>query len=220
MKQCLIVEDQTECRLWLETLVREVFPELEIVHTDSVASARAALCSHPFTMALVDIGLPDGSGIELVRHMRENAPHITVTIMTMFDDDAHLFDALRAGAQGYLLKSQPHGQAVAQLRAMKEGVPPMAPSIARRVLACLNAPPSEASRPTMAGEPLPHLTEREHEVLHCLVRGETVKELSAKLGIAPSTAAGYVRCIYEKLEVGNRAEAVARAMRGGISSTA
>lgn len=216
MNKCLIVEDREESRLWVEELVREVFPELEIIHADSVATARTALVRHPFSMALVDIGLPDGSGMDLVRLMRENAPHIAVSVMTMFDDDAHLFDALRAGAQGYLLKSQPYAQVVAQLKAMKEGVLPMAPSIARRVLAQLNAPQGMALGPSATAVPLPPLTEREQEVLHCIVRGETVKELAARLGIAPSTAAGYVRSIYAKLEVSNRAGVVAKAMHCGL----
>jgi DNA-binding NarL/FixJ family response regulator len=213
MSKCLIVEDHEECRLWVEGLVREVFPDLEIVHADSVAAARAALTRYPFNMALVDIGLPDGSGVEVVRHIRESAPHIAVTVMTLLEDDVHLFDALRAGAQGYLLKSQPQTQLLAQLRAMKEGVPPMAPSIARRVLAQLSAKPLEAAKP--ADPSMPRLTEREQDVLNRIVRGETVKELSAYLGIAPSTAAGHVRSIYAKLEVNNRAEVVARVMRVG-----
>lgn len=218
MSNCLIVEDHEECRLWVGELVREVFPEMGILHADCVVSARATLSRYPVVMALVDIGLPDGSGVELVRHMRENAPHIDVTVMTLFDDDEHLFDALRAGAQGYLLKSQPQAQLLAQLNAMKEGVPPMAPSIARRVLAHLNAPRAETPAPLADSVALPALTEREREVLQGIVRGETVKQLSARLGIAPCTAAGYVRNIYGKLEVSNRAEVVARAMRAGVCS--
>ncbi|MDD5057447.1 MAG: response regulator transcription factor [Sideroxydans sp.] len=215
MSKFLIVEDHEECRLWVEGLVREIFPEMDIVHADSVAAARAALTGYPVSMALVDIGLPDGSGVELVRHIRESAPHIGVTVMTLLEDDVHLFDALRAGAQGYLLKSQPQTQLLAQLSAMKEGVPPMAPSIARRVLAQLSAKPLEATKPAAANPPMPRLTEREQDVLNRIVRGETVKELSAHLGIAPSTAAGHVRSIYAKLEVNNRAEVVARVMRAG-----
>ncbi len=214
MSKFLIVEDSEEYRLWTEALVREIFPELEIVHADSIATGRAALDSHPVSMALVDIGLPDGSGVELVRYMRAHAPHIAVSVMTLFDDDSHLFDALRAGAQGYLLKSQPQAQLLAQLKAMKEGVLPMAPSIARRILAQLNASPTQ-NLSSATGASLPYLTEREQQVLNCIVRGETVKELAARLGIVPSTAEGHVRNIYEKLEVSNRAGVVARVLRAG-----
>jgi len=213
MKRCLVVEDREESRMWIEEMLREVFPGIHSVQAGSVAQGVAALCAHPLDMAVVDLGLPDGSGVDLVRTIRDRTPHVFVTVMTLFDDDDHLFQALSAGAMGYLLKGQPWGQTAAQLRGMQEGVLPMAPSIARRIMAQFTQAPA-APQPTPA--PLPGLSEREREVLQGLVRGETVKEIARRLNISPATTSSHVQNIYTKLEVNNRGAAVAKAVGAGV----
>ena len=211
MKTGLIVEDRAENRLWLGQTLAHCFPALEIGYAATVAEARAWLATHPPPdIALVDLGLPDGSGIELIELMSRTAAHTRTIVTTIYDDDAHLFPALRAGAQGYLLKDQSVEEASRLLEGIAKGQPPLSPGIARRIL--LSFQPS-SGRTDLA---LPELSTREREVLRLISKGLTLAETARLLELSRHTVGDYVKDIYRKLNVSSRAEAAVSAQQLGL----
>ncbi|HVK99078.1 MAG TPA: response regulator transcription factor [Dongiaceae bacterium] len=207
MLNILLLEDHSATAQWLQTTARLAFPGARVRHASSLAEARTALQQEAFQLALLDIHLPDGSGTDLIPHARAYQRELMVVMTTVFDDDQHLFEALRAGAQGYLLKEQSQEELVTKLRGIHTGEPPLSPGIARRMLAYFN--PLQTHR-----DPL--LSPREQETLTLLAKGFSTKELARLLDISDHTAAGYVKNIYRKLNVTCRAEAALEAVRMGL----
>lgn len=200
----LIIEDMDETRRWLRGVVQAVFPSAAIDEAAHLQQAREVLAGRDVDFALIDIHLPDGCGIDLVREIRQR-PSATYCVMaTVFDDDFHLFDALRAGAQGYLLKDQNSEQIAAQLSGVASGQPPLSPAIARRLLHHFSVPPEH------------ELTPREVDVLTLIARGLRLKDVAGELGISVHTVGDHVKNIYRKLQVSNRAEATLQAVRRGL----
>lgn len=203
-----IVDDLPHCRAWLRSAAELAFPGIRIDEAESVASARPMLLQPP-DLAMIDLGLPDGSGTGLIEALTRSGAATVCVVSTVFDDDAHLFPALRAGAQGYVLKDQPHQDLAELLRGIAAGQPPLSPSIARRLLRHFQPLPARES----ANDPL---TPRETEVLRLIAKGFTAQQVAATLSISPHTAAGYVKDIYRKLSVSSRAEATLEAARMGL----
>jgi len=203
--RALVVDDLASSRDWLARAAQLAFPGIEVATAASLAEA-FALCDPAPPLALVDLGLPDGSGVRLIERLH---PLGTLCVVaTVFDDDAHLFPALHAGAQGYVLKDQAPETLAAMLAGIACGQPPLSPSIARRLLRHFQpfAPaPAEAA-----------LTARETEVLRLIAKGLSVAEAADLLALSRHTVAGYLKDIYRKLSVGSRAEATLEAMRRGL----
>ena len=213
MNHILLLEDIPEIRAWLKALVKQVFANAQITECSRVQDALALVNSQRFTLALLDLGLPDGSGVEVIAALREKQPEVQSVIVTIHDDDDHLFPALQAGAFGYLLKEQSRELLVEQLQRMSQGEPPLSPSIARKVIAYFAA---QVKKPT---SPLLHevsLTDRETEVLLRVAKGFTLPEIGVQLGLSRHTIADYVKQIYRKLNVSSRAEAALEAQRLGL----
>lgn len=207
MKTALIVEDHDEPRAWLVGLVEQAFPGVTVTEAATLAQARQRINQRSFDLALVDISLPDGSGTALVAELQQQQGSTYAVMATIFDDDRHLFDALQAGAQGYVLKDQPRERLIAQLQGIARGQPPLSPGIARRILRYFqNQAPADG----------PELTERETEVLNLLARGFNRNDIAKALEITANTAAGYIKAIYRKLDVSGRAEATLEAVRLGL----
>lgn len=214
---CLVVEDQAANRDWLSAVLRQAFPGLDIVEVGSLREARQWVESDPraasLWLALIDLGLPDGSGVELIRYLKRGAPGALLVVASIYDDDQHLFEALSAGASGYLLKDQ-EGDAMAHyLKRIEAGEPALSPSIARRLLGYFAETPREAEAD--GGEA--RLTGRETETLTLLARGLTIAEVARALDLKPQTVAGYVKVIYQKLNVTSRAEATLKAVKRGLA---
>lgn len=205
----LVVDDLGHCRDWLAHALELAFPGIEIRYAEDVASGRAALQSPP-PLVLCDLGLPDGSGMQLIEMLVRDAPQTQVVVTTVFDDDAHLFPALRAGAHGYLLKDATVESIAELLRGIVDGQPPLSPSIARRVLRHFQAP---APATTTSDSPL---TARERDVLKLIAKGLTVIDTATALQLTRHTVAGYVKDIYRKLQINSRAEATLEATRRGL----
>jgi DNA-binding NarL/FixJ family response regulator len=212
MKTILLLEDLPEIRAWMKDLVLRVFPDGQISESARVHDALELASAIKFDLALIDLGLPDGSGVDVVEKLRETQPECQSVVVTIHDDDDHLFPALQAGAFGYILKEQPREAIAEQLQRMSQGEPPLSPSIARRVIAFFAA---QAKPPT---DNLPHvsLTERESEVLLRVAKGFTLPEIGVQLGLSRHTIADYVKQIYRKLNVSSRAEAALEAQRLGL----
>ena len=208
MKTALILDDVADSQAWLSQALNTAFPGLALHCTGSLAEARAWLAAHAAPdIALIDLGLPDGSGVELIAELNRRAPQTLCVVASIFDDNEHLFPALRAGAQGYLLKDQPLPQIVELLKGIAAGSPPLSPAIARKLLGHFQPAPQPE---------LEQLTERESEVLRYIAKGMTLPETARLLGISAHTISGYVKNIYRKLNISSRAEAAMTARNLGL----
>lgn len=214
---CLLVEDQETTRDYLETTLMAAFPDVTPITVRNLREARSWLDQRsgltdelPLKLALVDLGLPDGCGIDIVRHLAQSNPEVPSMIITIYDDDAHVFGALAAGAYGYILKDEDPAFLIDLLRRMQRGEPPLSPSIAHRLIAHFRGPSHRSSNDVA-------LTSREQETLSLIARGYTVAEAAGKMSLSAQTVAGYVKIIYQKLHISNRAEATREAMRRGLA---
>ncbi|HKQ07843.1 MAG TPA: response regulator transcription factor [Blastocatellia bacterium] len=155
---------------------------------------------------LADIGLPGMSGIEGIRLLKGRYPQLTVLMLTVYDDNDRIFDALCAGAVGYLLKKTPPARLLESIREAAQGGAPMSPEVARRVVELFKQvrPPERADY---------QLTPHELRLLKLLVEGHNYKTAAAQLGVSFNTICFHIRHIYEKLQVHSKSEAVAKALR-------
>lgn len=208
MERALIVEDVSETRRWLAEIIVSAFPECRICEAACVRTGLAA-ADRDFDLALIDLGLPDGSGLEVLRHLRRVSPRTLCVITTVVGDDAHIISALSAGAQGYLLKEQPAELLSRQLAQLAEGVPALSPSIARRIMEHFKMTGPVANDD--AG-----LSDREKQTLALIARGFRNSDAAKHLGIAESTVASHIKAIYRKLDISSRAEASWHATRLGL----
>ncbi len=209
MNLILIVEDVAETRRWLADVVKIAFPDCQISEAASMRAGLAAADGTAFDLALIDLGLPDGSGLDVLRRLRAGHPETLCVITTVMGDDVHIVAALSAGAHGYLLKGQKPELLARQLMQLVQGIPPLSPSIARRIM--------EHFRRTGPAAAEDDLTGREREVLGLIGRGLRNAEVAETLSITENTVAGYIKGIYRKLGISTRAEASWHAARLGLS---
>ncbi len=212
----LVVDDHPAAGRWMEQALLEAFPGISVVWAASLEAGRQCVAQQLPQIALIDLGLPDGSGTELIAQLNQHDASIMSVVSTVFGDDAHLFDALGAGAQGYVLKDEAQPQLVRLLRGIANGEPPLSPSIARRLLQHFREAESPADTVPADSADDVKLTAREAEVLTLLAKGYTVKRVADLLNITQNTTAGYVKTIYRKLNIRNRAEATLEASRRGL----
>jgi DNA-binding NarL/FixJ family response regulator len=214
-REILIIEDLPATRDWLVKLVEETFPDEAVT---AVATLRDALHwlkgqTRDFdSICLVDIGLPDGSGIEFIRALMAKAPNAHAVVTTLYQDDQNLLNAMAAGASGYILKDQEPELIGSRLAAIKRGEVAMSPSISRRIMAHFQ----NSARFVSASSDIATLTPRETDVLRLIGRGLRNNEAAAALGISKMTVTDYIKTIYRKLDVSSRAEAALEASRRGL----
>lgn len=196
-----IVEDDEVLREALrESLSAAAGVEVVGVHSTGEDFLAALPAEHP-DVALMDIGLPGMDGVEAVRRAKAQLPALQVMMCTVRDDDDSLFEALIAGATGYLLKDADPTQLHDAVKDLHSGGSPMSPGIARRVINALAGQRSPAPE-------IERLTERERHVLHELAQGYRYKEIADRLGISMDTVRTHVRNLYEKLQVSSRTDAL------------
>ena len=205
-----IVEDQREIREGMAQLIGAT-PGYRC--TGAYASMEEALEKLPKNLPdllLSDIGLPGMDGIKGVRMLKERYPGLTILMLTVYDDNERIFDALCAGASGYLLKKTPWVKLVESLKEAMEGGSPMSPEVARRVINLFREikPPKEAEY---------ELTPHEVRLLRMLVEGHSYKTAASELHVSVNTIKFHLRHIYDKLQVHTKSEAVAKALRHGLT---
>ena len=209
MIQVAIIEDQREIRDGLKELIGGADDLRCSSAFGSVEEALSGITSSLPDVALVDIELPGLSGIEGIRLLKERYPNLVQVVLTVFDDDRRIFEAICAGASGYLLKKTPAARLLQGIRDAAAGGSPMSPEIAARVLALfrqVRPPPVEDH----------DLTPHEIRVLKLLVDGHNYKTAAVELGVSVNTISFHMRRIYDKLHVHTKSEAVAKALRNQI----
>jgi DNA-binding NarL/FixJ family response regulator len=200
-----IIEDEREIRECLTLLVNGTEGYSCTGSYRSMEEALEKISRHVPDVVLSDIGLPGMSGIEGVRLLKERHPDLLVLMLTVYDDDERIFDAMCAGACGYLLKKTPPARLLDSLREVVAGGAPMSPEVARRVIALFREvrPPERAEY---------HLTPHETRLLELFVEGHNYKTAAAELHVSVNTVNFHVRSIYDKLQVHSRSEAVVKAL--------
>ena len=217
----LIVEDEPEfISRFSEAVLGD--PQMRLLGAVSTGKAGLALLdAQPPDVLLVDLGLPDISGIDLIRHAARHHPGCDSLVVTMFADDTHVISSIEAGATGYLLKDASAARIAAAIHEVREGGSPISPSIARRVLARFRGPaPAATALPAAAATPVPDepspLSERETELLRLVAKGFSFDAVAEVLSISPHTVVAHVKNIYRKLAVHSRGEAVHEARQMGL----
>lgn len=216
MSSLLVVEDLPDIREWMVETARMAFPEADVVAVARCSDGIEQVAQRAFSVALVDLALPDGCGVEVIRALRNQQPRAVSVVVTIHDDDEYLFPALQAGAFGYLLKDEPRATLVAQLRRITDGEPPLSPSIARRMLSYFSAGGPRGLEVSRFDPDAVALSVRETEILQRVAKGFTLPEIAGQLGLSRHTVADYVKQIYRKLNVSSRAEAALEAARRGL----
>ncbi|MDO9050368.1 MAG: response regulator transcription factor [Methylotenera sp.] len=188
----------------------------------NIASTRAEglqmLDKTPIDVLLVDLGLPDGSGIDIIRAAHDKFSNCNIMVSTVFGDELHVMQSLEAGASGYLLKDSEPTRMIFEIRSLYQGGSPISPLIARQILTRFrqdNTPPKQTATHTKQHAAL---SAREQEVLEYITRGFTADEIAALLSVSRHTVLTFIRRIYTKLEVNSKAAAIYEARNQGLLS--
>jgi DNA-binding NarL/FixJ family response regulator len=231
VESVLIVEDHRDAANILRMVVNEVFPEAAIEVAYTFAEGLSCLENSRYAIALLDLGLPDGDGLDLIRYVARNHGETLTIVTTIFDDEEHLFDALKFGASGYLLKGYSAEELADYLGEAIAGRPALSPRIAKSMLGYFRQSEGKGAGHTEAygkehgdeyGEKqseqllLEQLTQRELDVLTLIAKGCGVKEVSTLLSISSNTVSHHIKNLYSKLNIHNRAEATAAAVQLNI----
>lgn len=204
-----IIEDERELREGLQSLIN-LTPNLSCVKSfGTMETALREIRDDEVDLVLTDIGLPKISGIEGTQILREKFPELPIVILTVHEENEKIFQALCAGASGYLLKNTPPRQIIEAINEVLSGGAPMSPDVARCVVTLFRkfAPPEISDY---------KLTEQEKQILKMLVDGHHYKTAAHELGISIHTVSFHLRNVYSKLHVHSKTEAVAKALREGI----
>lgn len=208
-----VIEDDPDFLMELSAAIAGA-SDMKLVHAaQNLAQARLMAEGDAADVLLVDLGLPDGCGIDAIRWTHVAWPGCTIMVSTTFADEAHVIHSIEAGASGYLLKDSPAERLVADIRCLHAGGSPISPNIARYILQRFHpAREPVARKPQLNREsPMPNLSPREREVLSLITKGFTYDEIAGMLTISRNTVMTFVRRIYAKLEVKSKVEAMQEA---------
>ena len=206
MASLYTIDDDARIRDAIRQLFADSSRHRLVGEATTVAEARAGIPALEPDVILVDLDLPDGRGTEVLDARGREGRAPLALVLTVFDDDEHIFDALRKGAVGYILKDELIAKLAAAIDDLVAGGSPMSPTVARRVLGSFLPPAREDQS----------LTAREREVVELLSHGSTYGEIARMLGISTNTVRTHVRSSYEKLHVSSKTEASLEALRRGI----
>lgn len=215
----LVVEDDPLMRQRLARVLDGLgYTPEAITFSACLSEARAYIDSQPLALALVDLGLPDGNGIELIKELREQDPSLMIMVISAWSTEEAILGALRAGATGYVLKERDDLEVSLSIRSVLRGGAPIDPFIARSILQLLPAAsppqPEESPKPAEGGG----LSAREQEILEWVSQGMTNREIAEQLFISRYTVECHIKRIYRKLAVSSRTRAVNEARQRGLLS--
>jgi DNA-binding NarL/FixJ family response regulator len=207
----LITDDHPMFRRGLRALL-ESLSDFEVVGEATTDQEAIILATElQPDVVLMDLQMPERSGIEATREIVQVSPHIRILVITLFEDDDSVFMALRAGARGYILKDADDDEITRAIHAVGRGEAIFSPAVASRVLTFLTAP-----HPAVPKELFPALTEREREILHLIAQGHSNAAIAKQLVLNTKTVSNYVSNVFSKLQVADRAQAIVRAREAGL----
>lgn len=210
----LLVEDDMAVRRRLEGILTQFGYKLEaIIFAASLAEARAFLADQPVALALVDIGLPDGSGIDLITELHASDPGLSVLVISAWCTQDVILSALRAGAVGYVLKERDDLEVAIAIRSVLRGGAPIDPFVAKRIIEEL---PAETPERPDVDHPMEALTARESQILSLVAEGLGNKDIAEKLCLSRYTVECHIKRIYRKLAVSSRTRAIHTARQRGL----
>lgn len=205
-----IVEDDDDIRSRVINAV-DAADDLKVLgEARSLHAARTALGRRLPDIALIDLGLPDGDGCQLIRWLTTQNPPVECLVLTVFGDEQHVVSAIEAGATGYLLKDEVLEEIAPQIRQVAQGGSPISPAVARYILHLARSEPSEPA------EDAPELTPTELEILGLIAKGYSAPEIAEMTERSPATVPVHIKNIYRKLAVHSRGEAVFEALQLGL----
>jgi DNA-binding NarL/FixJ family response regulator len=207
-----LVEDDDFTRLRIVAILRQRMPQANISEFKDLKTAQKHAAIYPQDFWLVDLGLPDGSGIDLIWYVKKIYPEANVLVLSVFGDVENIVNSIEAGANGYLLKDAVERDLIDALDAIDSGGTPLSPMIASRLLERML--PAKTNDASAVNEHV--LTSREAELLNFLSRGYTAAEVGERMQIAVSTVRTHIKNIYSKLAVKSRTEAIFEARAMGI----
>lgn len=210
-KRVLIADDHPLFRHGIRGLLVAT-PDFEVIGEATSGDEAITLADELVPdVILMDIHMPGVNGIEATRRILHDHPQIRVLMVTMFEDDASVFTAMRAGAHGYILKDAQKEDLLRAIRAVGSGEAIFSPAIASRMIAFFNS-----VRPTAPAQVFPELTEREREILDLIAQGLNNNQVATRLVLSSSTVRNYVSSIFSKLQVADRAQAIIKARDAGL----
>jgi DNA-binding NarL/FixJ family response regulator len=216
----LIVEDEPAMRWRLFSILTTLGYGESCVHfADSIAAAHAVLAQRPFAMALIDVGLPDGSGIDLIRTLHGRDPALPILVISAWSAESVIVTALQSGATGYLLKERDDLEIALSIRSVFRGGAPIDPFVARRILELIGVqtqPPASGLDLKTAAPAARPLSPREIEILGLVSKGLTNREIADLLSLSRLTVECHIKNIYKKLAVSSRTQAVFEARTSGL----
>jgi len=216
----VIVEDEPEFRRRFAQIV-ENEPSMKLVGVaPNRREAQAIIDKEEFDVLLIDLGLPDGNGIDLIRQVSQKKPDADIMVVTVFGDEQHVVSSIEAGATGYILKDSTPADVISCIRLLRAGGSPVSPVVARSVLRAIRNRIGVAAPATRTAQPENNpLSARETEILQLLAKGMSFNEIGEILAISPHTVTAHIKKIYRKLAVHSRGEAVYEATQMGLLRT-
>jgi DNA-binding NarL/FixJ family response regulator len=207
----LIADDHPHFRKGLRALLSSA-TDLEVVAEAGDGERAISLATEVQPdVIIMDLHMPGVGGIEATRRILRSSPHISVLVLSMFEDDDSIFAALQAGARGYLLKGALKAEILRAIRSVTSGEAIFGPIIAKRLINYFAIP-----RPSAPADAFPELTEREHEILALVAQHQTNPEIARRLQLSPKTIRNHVSNVFTKLQVADRAQAIIRAREAGL----
>jgi DNA-binding NarL/FixJ family response regulator len=212
----IIVEDEPEFRRRFVQII-ENEPSMKLVGVGAnKREAQAIIDRESFDVMLIDLGLPDGSGIDLIRQVSQKKPDVDIMVVTVFGDEQHVVSSIEAGATGYILKDSAPADVISCIRLLRAGGSPVSPVVARSVLRAIRNRMGTAAPTRAPGSEQNPLSARETEILQLLAKGMSFNEIGEILGISPHTVTAHIKKIYRMLAVHSRGEAVYEATQMGL----
>ncbi|MCH7388906.1 response regulator transcription factor [Acinetobacter modestus] len=215
IQTALILEDIVDVNAWIKQMLLETFEGIRIQQAYSLDEAKHLLMSEHYDLALIDLSLPDGKGIEVIDWLVQYSAETISVVVTIFEDDQYLFEAISHGAKGYLLKDLEPVVFKKHLENLIAGLYAFSPTMTQKLLNYVKTHEKLNQKKQQLIESLA-LTNREKQVLIHIAKGQQVSEIAYELGLSSHTVSGYVKEIYRKLQISSRAEAALLAKQYGL----
>ena len=215
IRTALILEDIQEVNAWIKQMLLETLAGIRIQQVYSVKEAKQSLLSQHYDLVLIDLSLPDGKGTEVIDWLAQHSANTLSVVVTIFEDDQYLFEAICHGAKGYLLKDLEPTIFQQHLKNLIAGIHAFSPSMTQKLLNYVKTHEQLNQQKQQAIQSLT-LTNREKQVLVYIAKGYQVAEIAYELKLSSHTISGYIKTIYQKLHISSRAEAALLAQQYGL----